>query len=267
MLPFIPLGSLNLPTHAATNFITLVLFVVAIYYRTRKNFKPAALADEIDSVFYMIFGVVAGAWLAYTLPFLIMYLLGQDVPPQWWLLGTHWMGYVAGGMLAGAYAAKRFNKPFWKLADVYAPLLALALGIGRIGCLLVGDAQGRVTDSWIGIYQPDLSGYWAYRYPTQIVSIIINLLLAGILFGVENVLKRHPERHTGWRFDGLLFLLYVALFCFQRFIFDFWREDNPTLFGPFHWTHLYCVISMIWAVWMMVKRGQEAQRLNKVLAG
>ncbi len=267
MLPFIHLGSLNLPTHAVTNFITVILFGIAIYYRTRKNFEPAALADEIDSIFNMIFGVVFGAWLAYTLPYLIMSLFGQELPPRWWLLGTHWMGYVAGGMLAGYFTARRLNKPFWKLADVYAPLLALALAVGRVGCLLVGDAQGRVTDSWIGMYLPDLSGSWAYRYPTQIVSIITNLLLAAILFGVEYQRKRDPEKLSGWRFDGLLFLLYVTLFCFQRFIFDFWRADNPTLFGPFHWTHLYCVIGIIWAGWMMRKRWMETQPPNSALAG
>ncbi|MGD2159526.1 MAG: hypothetical protein PVG32_21795 [Anaerolineales bacterium] len=53
------------------------------------------------------------------------------------------------------------------------------------------------------------------------------LLLAGRDTAATNHLK-------GWRFDGLIFLLYGELFCLQRFIFEFWRANNPTLFGPFH---------------------------------
>jgi prolipoprotein diacylglyceryltransferase len=259
MYPLIEIGKYTLHTHALTNLMTLILFGIGVYFRVGKRFQSKSIHEDIDSVFKLVVGVIAGAWAAYILPYAVRFIFRQPVPPQWWLLGTHWMGYLAGGMLAGYWVCKRNGWPFWRIADGYAPLLALALAIGRSGCLLAGDAFGRVTDSWVAMYLPDLVGNWAYRYPTQYVSILMNLLLAAILFGFEYTTQKKLGKPSGWPFDGFLFLLYVELFCFQRFIFDFWRADNPILIGHFHWTHLYCVLGMIWVTWMMVKRWKENQ--------
>jgi phosphatidylglycerol:prolipoprotein diacylglycerol transferase len=252
MFPTLQIGSLSISTHLVSNLLTLALFAFWVRRRVRGVLGEISIHEEIDSVFYLFFAVLGGAWFAYTLPYLIRYILGESVPLGWIFQGTHWMGAIGGGLWAAYRYCKRQDFPFWKLADCYAPLLALALAIGRIGCYLYADAYGRPTNSWVGMYLPDVFGEWAYRYPTQIASMIINYLLAAILFGFEYTVNKNPNKPKGWPFDGFLFFLYMELYCLQRFYFEFWRGDQTTLYGLFSWTHLYCLIGIGLATWGMV---------------
>jgi prolipoprotein diacylglyceryltransferase len=105
---------------------------------------------------------------------------------------------------------------------------------------------------------PDTNGLWASRYPTQPVDILINLLIAALLFGFERWAA--PHRTPGWPFSGFLFWLYVLIFCAQRMYFEFWRADTLILIAPFTWNHLYCAIGLILAgigIW----RGLHKQQL------
>jgi phosphatidylglycerol:prolipoprotein diacylglycerol transferase len=247
MYPFIFIGPLKISTHLISNMLTLLLFVFLVRRRTTRVAQSLSVHDEIDSIFYLFIGVITGAWLGYTLPYLVKYILGESVPLGWIFQGTHWMGAVAGGWFAGSLYSRRNNLPFWQLADCYAPVLALALAIGRTGCLLYGDAYGRLSTSWLAVRLPDVYGVWAYRFPTQYASMIMNGLIAAGLFAFEYYAQKKLGTLIRMPFDGFLFLLYIELYCIQRFIFEFWRGDMPILFGPFTWTHLYCLIGTVMA--------------------
>ena len=59
-------------------------------------------------------------------------------------------GYVFyGGFLAGfatvVYMIRRQGEDIWKIGDLIAPYLAMAQGIGRIGCFLFGCCYGAAT--------------------------------------------------------------------------------------------------------------------------
>ena len=61
--------------------------------------------------------------------------------------GFSWFGGLLGGGLATAWVIRKHRLPFWQAADMCAPALALAYGIGRVGCFLAGDATwGKVSD-------------------------------------------------------------------------------------------------------------------------
>lgn len=99
------------------------------------------------------------------------------------------------------------------------------------------------------------------RYPTQLVSLAMNLLLACILFGFE-FYGRRRGRPSGWPFPGFLFLLYVELYCLGRIYFEFWRADMYPWVGPLTYTHLYCFIGIILATWA-IARGLRRARLDE----
>jgi prolipoprotein diacylglyceryltransferase len=66
-----------------------------------------------------------------------------------WNGGIVFYGSVLGGLLGfivfNRLVLRRFKLDIWQLADVIAPLLALGLAVGRIGCYLNGCCWGQVA--------------------------------------------------------------------------------------------------------------------------
>ncbi|MEL6341816.1 MAG: prolipoprotein diacylglyceryl transferase [Myxococcota bacterium] len=58
--------------------------------------------------------------------------------------GFAFLGGVLGGVISGAVYAGVRKIPVLKLADVAAPAIMLALGIGRMGCFFAGCCHGQV---------------------------------------------------------------------------------------------------------------------------
>ncbi len=158
---------------------------------------------------------------------------------------------VAGGALAGYVYCRKRKLDVSVAFDLAAPLLGITLAIWRVGCLINADSFGRETSSRVGMWLPDVYGHYAYRYPTQHVSIAVNLLLTGVLFLVERYIVDRRKRPWGWPFPGFLFSLYVLLYSAQRFFFEFWRADKPVIYGHVTDTHVYTVIAAVWAGWYM----------------
>ena len=177
------------------------------------------------------------------------------------------MGAVTGGAVVGFIWVRRRSFPVGASFDALAPLLPIALAIIRIGCYVNADAYGRPTDSWIAMWLPDARGSYAWRYPTQFVSIGMNLLLAAVLFGFEAYARR-VRKEDGWPFQGFLFLLYVELYCLGRMYFEFWRDDMYPWLGPLTYTHLYCIAGILlasWAIWRGLRRAPAAPQVSSSL--
>lgn len=132
--------------------------------------------------------------------------------------GLVWYGGFMFGILAGILFAKKNNINFWSGADLFAPFIALAQAIGRIGCFLNGCCYGsEVPSNYIcSVVFPNES---ILRHPTQIYSSLSLLLLFVILRIWQK--KRH--------FNGEIFLGYVMLYSFTRFCLEFIRGDNPKI--------------------------------------
>ena len=56
--------------------------------------------------------------------------------------GFAFLGGVIGGVVSGALYAWRNNIPVWKLADIAAAAIMLALAVGRTGCFFAGCCHG-----------------------------------------------------------------------------------------------------------------------------
>lgn len=121
-------------------------------------------------------------------------------------------GSLLGGLIAGYLFARARKLSLGKLADVVAPGLIMGQAIGRIGCFLNGDSYGKITSlPWAVKFQ----GLEGLRHPTQLYEAALNLLVFGILWKL-----RKKEK-----FDGFLFLLYLALYSAGRFAVEIFRES------------------------------------------
>ncbi len=68
------------------------------------------------------------------------------------VMGLMWVGGVFyGGLLLAVpmcwWYIRRKGLPLWTTCDLFAPGIALAQGVGRMGCLLAGCCYGRPTDA------------------------------------------------------------------------------------------------------------------------
>jgi len=145
--------------------------------------------------------------------------------------GFSWYGGLIGGIIAVTWLVRRHRIPWLKAADVSAPALALAYGVGRIGCFLAGDATwGKITDVPWGMAFPNAVAGWVdpltgmpYApgirvHPTQLYELAQSLVVFSILW---------PLRKRGYP-DGTIFWLYLILAGSMRFAVEFLRA-NPVI--------------------------------------
>lgn len=156
------------------------------------------------------------------------------------------LGAVLGGTLTGAFGAWRAGLPVRCLSDAAAPGVVLGQAIGRLGCLVTGDALGPATDGTWGIVytHPGSSAPIlgvAYQ-PTFAYEMAWDLAVFSVLWVVR-------ERLRG---DGYLFGLYLALYGFGKFVLTFLRTETVWLVG-LQEAQLLAVATMAvaaaWAFW------------------
>lgn len=152
------------------------------------------------------------------------------------------LAYYGGFLVSSATAwwlLKVDRFPFWKAADAAGIIVAVGLGFGRMGCLLAGCCFGKPWDSPWALSFPSGSpaSEWQHKaglleyvyepslpvHPTQIYESAVCLAIAGFL-----MLFLHERK----RYDGHVFVAFVALYAGARAVLEFWRsDDRGELFG------------------------------------
>ena len=135
------------------------------------------------------------------------------------------LGALLGGALAGAVGARRLGLPVRRLFDAAAPGAVLGQAIGRLGCLVTGDALGPPTDgTWGLVYRhpgamaPELGV--AYQ-PTFLYEAGWDLAVFALLWALRR--RRLP--------DGHLFALYAGLYAAGKFGLTFLRSETVWFWG------------------------------------
>src|SRR5678815_3152469 len=168
---------------------------------------------------------------------LLMFLVEPGVN-VWTLDFLRSGGVYYGGCLGGFFALLcliRFYKlPFWKVADAFAPGVALGQAFGRQGCFAAGCCWGKSTSlPWgvhfteagheytgVPMYGPE--GLDLYLHPTQLIESFTMLAVFGLLVLL----------HRRKKFDGQVLIAYGIIYSIFRFSIEFIRDDpRGDLFG------------------------------------
>ena len=100
---------------------------------------------------------------------------------------------------------------FRPLANIAAGSIAVAHGLGRLGCLFAGCCHGAVTDAWYGVYHVYLG---AKAVPVQLYEAIFLLALFGFLT---------VRLWKGKKYNMPIYLITYAVW---RFLAEFIRRDD-----------------------------------------
>ncbi len=129
------------------------------------------------------------------------------------------VGGVAGAYMAGYIASKAIGKAGCA-CDAFAPAMALATAIGRVGCFLVfEDGLGKPTTLPWGVPLP---GADYLVHPAPLYDMAFNLAWFGILLAL---------RDHKWMQNGNLLKLGIGGYAFFRFFVEFVRNNQVLAFG------------------------------------
>ena len=134
-------------------------------------------------------------------------------------------GIFYGGLLfaiaVGFWYIRRSGLPFLRVADAFAPGIALGHGIGRLGCFAAGCCWGKPTEMFWGVtftnpYSHEVVGVplGIALHPTQLYESAAELLIFAFLY-----FQYRRKRFDGQTLGGFL-LLYPA----ARFLIEFARD-------------------------------------------
>jgi phosphatidylglycerol:prolipoprotein diacylglycerol transferase len=150
-----------------------------------------------------------------------------------WRGGLTYYGGLIASSIFGIWFLKREGVPLFRGMDIAAISISLGLVFGRLGCFLGGCCFGIHTDHPFGLslpaFSPASESQWRAGlleaphlpslpvHPTQLYEALGCLAITVFLLSWLRPRKR---------FDGQVFLSFIALYATLRFALEYWRADD-----------------------------------------
>lgn len=204
---------------------------IAIGLACREGFEREKVEEPFyQFLFYFVVGGIVGGRLFYVL------LYWQEFSEHYAGIFKIWQGGLVsyGGLLGagtGFFFWYRKNKifPWAKFVDWLAPALAFGHALGRLGCFSAGCCYGTPTEKPWGIvftHPQSLAPLDIPLHPTQLYEFIFLIFLGFFLLWKSDRKKFSPRRA-----DGHLFADYLTFYPIGRFTIEFFRGDDPRIWG------------------------------------
>ena len=267
MYPWIDLYFIKIPSFG---LMVASAFLICHYF-LKKEFKKNNLSETIidDIIFYAVISAILGSKIYFVIETQSFGLLFENLKNILYSavtlnisnliieLQSMGSGLVFNGGLICAVAligfyVKRHKLDFLQLADIITPFILLGHGIGRIGCLLVGDDYGVPSNlpwaislpnglpvtsietfmthfSFLGYSREYLQQYLVNNsnniisvHPTQIYEMILYFMFFYLIMSYKKSLQF---------FKGSIFCVYLVTGGFSRFIVEFLRTNERYMFN------------------------------------
>lgn len=242
MYPAINIGPLVLPTAA-------LIYLIGVWILLSLGERLARLLSLDEEVFTALIttGLIAG-FIGARLTFVALYWSAYQEN----LLGIIWplnSGFsAAGGLFFGGAAMFFYGRykhlPAAATLDALAPLLVGGLMIVSLADFLGGPGFGTPTSVPWGI-----SNFGISRHPVQLYELLVGALalLAWWLL------------HSRVAYDGQLFLVTTAVYCFGRLFVDAFRADAWISSGGWHITQILCLLATLTALFLLMRHMPQAE--------
>jgi phosphatidylglycerol---prolipoprotein diacylglyceryl transferase len=248
----ISIGSFYIPTYGV---LVALAFLAGLWVTLRLSKRIGLASEKVTNlVVYCAIAGIAGAKL-----FMFLFDIGDYLrdPGQIFTLqtlqaaGVFHGGFIAALIVAVLYMRKQ-QLPVWQTMDAFAPGVAIGQAIGRLGCFAAGCCWGRECDLPWGVrFRSDFAAPVPLDktlHPVQLYESAADLLIFGVLYWY---FARAPRR-------GNVIGLYLVLYSTARFIIEFFRVHEQSLWGPFSLTQWIALALLILGAFFLFGSREQA---------
>ena len=201
-------------------------FLTALYIVLKRGKKKGLNEDTIYGIFYCaIIGGLLGCRILYYIVE-IPHIL-KDPSILWDFRNGYvvYGGIIGGVATAGIYVRKFRKEIFGPYLDTVMPSVAIAQGLGRIGCFCAGCCYGAETTCAFHVVftNSDFAPNGVPLIPTQLMSSAGDFLIGLILIYYS----------TRTKVTGRTSAMYMMLYGIGRFCIEFFRGDLRGSVGIF----------------------------------
>ncbi|MEI6083365.1 MAG: prolipoprotein diacylglyceryl transferase [Verrucomicrobiota bacterium] len=218
----IRLGGLEIHTYGVLVAVGFLTGIALAQHRARQAGIPTERIGDLGV--WLIVAAMLGAKLFHIIFFWNDFSAGwRENGLSSLRAGFVFFGGFVGATLTGIYYIRTKGLPLWKVADAFAPALALGHAFGRLGCFFEGCCYGTACSLPWAIHYPaphmlaDVA-----VHPTQLYEAAGNLAIFAWLATYRK------------KYDGQVWWLYMMAYGVLRFTIEFFRGDYSThAFGVF----------------------------------
>ena len=229
-------------------FYVLSFILGYLLYRRNLRYRNLVLERETyeSAIFTVMLGVILGGRLGYIIFYNLLYYIQHPIAIFYvWEGGMSFHGGALGVIIGGLIFARKYKLNFYKLADAAVPIVAIGLGLGRLGNFINGELWGRASNlPWAMVF-PD--GGAIARHPTQLYELILEGIVLAIV--TQTMLKRVKK-------DGITFWTFIGLYGIFRFMIEFVRvPDTLDFYDKFGFIFGFMSIGQFLSLLMIIISG------------
>lgn len=220
------IGNFPIESYPVMLFLALLVGIGIYIWQLEKD------GIKSSNAFYIaLFGIVGGT-IGSKLPLIFMYW--NEINSSTNSLNAVLQGRtIVGGLIGGGISvliAKRLFNIKEKMGNQLAIPIAVAMAIGRVGCLLRGCCYGKETHLVWGV---DFGDH-ILRHPTQIYEIIFDIAMVIYL----SIRKRKGVR------PGQLYSIFLNGYLSFRFLLEFIRIEKVSFIGLTDF-QILCIVGLL----------------------